>query len=123
MHVAGGATEAHFSFFVVMVLLTLYEDWTVFALAVVYTLLHHGVLGMIDPGEVFSAHPGNPWKWAVIHAVFVAAAGSSSPPTGWRRSARRPSSMTSARSASGRDPLLSPVRSTPTNGRSCAATR
>ena len=50
MHVAGGATEAHFSFFVVMVLLTLYEDWTVFALAVVYTLLHHGVLGMIDPG-------------------------------------------------------------------------
>ena len=30
---------------------------------------------MIDPGEVFAAHPGNPWKWAAIHAVFVAAGG------------------------------------------------
>ena len=29
IHVAGGVTEAHFSFFVVVVLLTLYEDWTV----------------------------------------------------------------------------------------------
>ncbi|MBA3348907.1 MAG: hypothetical protein H0T13_10145, partial [Actinobacteria bacterium] len=46
VHVAGGVTEAHFSFFVVVVLLTVYEDWTVFALAVGYTLLHHGVLGM-----------------------------------------------------------------------------
>ena len=44
-------------------------------LAVIYTLLHHGVLGMIAPGEVFAAHPGDPWAWAAIHAVFVAAAG------------------------------------------------
>ena len=28
VHVSGGVTEAHFSFFVVVVLLTLYEDWT-----------------------------------------------------------------------------------------------
>jgi len=75
VHVSGGVTEAHFSFFVVVVLLTLYEDWTVFVLAVLYTLLHHGVLGMIDPGEVFSAHLGSPWTWAAIHAVFVAASG------------------------------------------------
>ena len=61
VHVAGGVTEAHFSFFVVVVLLTLYEDWTVFVLAVLYTLVHHGVLGMIEPGEVFSAHAGSPW--------------------------------------------------------------
>ena len=75
VHVAGGATEAHFSFFVVVVLLTLYEDWTVFVLAVAYTLLHHGVLGMFAPGDVFSAHLDKPWQWAAIHAVFVAAAG------------------------------------------------
>ncbi len=75
VHVSGGITEAHFSFFVVVVLLTLYEDWTVFALAVVYTLVHHGVLGTIDPDEVFAAHAGSPWQWAAIHAVFVAAAG------------------------------------------------
>ena len=75
VHVSGGVTEAHFSFFVVVVLLTLYEDWTVFVLAILYTLLHHGVLGTIDPGEVFAAHLGNPWEWAAIHAVFVAAGG------------------------------------------------
>jgi diguanylate cyclase (GGDEF)-like protein len=74
VHVSGGVTEAHFSFFVVIVLLTLYEDWTVFALAVVYTLLHHGVLGTIAPGDVY-AHGGSPWGWAAIHALFVAAAG------------------------------------------------
>jgi diguanylate cyclase (GGDEF)-like protein len=75
VHVSGGVTEAHFSFFVVVVLLTLYEDWTVFVLAVLYTLVHHGVLGMIDPGQVFNTHPGSPWGWAAIHAVFVAAGG------------------------------------------------
>ena len=75
VHVSGGVTEAHFSFFVVVVLLTLYEDWTVFALAIMYTLLHHGLLGMIEPGEVFAGHEGNPWKWATIHAGYVAASG------------------------------------------------
>jgi diguanylate cyclase (GGDEF)-like protein len=75
VHVSQGLTEAHFSFFVVIVLLTLYEDWTAFLLAVVYTLLHHGVLGMVEPGQVFAAHADSPWKWATIHAVFVAGAG------------------------------------------------
>ena len=75
VHTSGGVTEAHFSFFVVVVLLTLYEDWTVFLLAVLYTLLHHGVLATIDPKQVFVAHQDDPWKWAVIHALFVAASG------------------------------------------------
>ena len=76
VHVSGGVTEAHFSFFVVVVLLTLYEDWTVFVLAVLYTLLHHGVLGMIAPeGGLRHACPGSPWGWAALHAVFVAAGG------------------------------------------------
>ena len=75
VHVSGGVTEAHFSFFVVVVLLTLYEDWLVFVLAVLYTLVHHGVLGMFLPEEVFASHTGRPWEWAAIHAVFVAAAG------------------------------------------------
>ena len=77
VHAAGGVIEAHFAFFVVVVLLMVYEDWTVFALAVGFVLLHHGVLGMVNASEVFHdpeqfAHP---WKWAAIHAVFVAAAG------------------------------------------------
>jgi diguanylate cyclase (GGDEF)-like protein len=75
VHVSGGVTEAHFSFFVVVILLTLYEDWTVFVLAVVYTLLHHGLLGTFAPEEVFYSHAANPWGWAAIHAIYVAAAG------------------------------------------------
>ena len=75
VHVSGGVTEAHFSFFVVVVLLTLYEDWAVFLLAILYTLLHHGVLGTLDPGEVFASHVEDPWTWAVIHAAFIAASG------------------------------------------------
>jgi diguanylate cyclase (GGDEF)-like protein len=77
VHLAGGRIEAHFSFFVLVVLLTLYEDWLVFAFAVGYVLVHHGVLGMIDATEVFHDQDQftDPWTWAAIHAVFVAAAG------------------------------------------------
>jgi len=75
VHLSGGVTEAHFSFFVVVVLLTLYEDWTVFVLAILYTLVHHGVIGTIYPGEVFASHASGPWGWAAIHAGFVAAGG------------------------------------------------
>ncbi len=77
VHIAGGVIEAHFAFFVVVVLLTVYEDWIVFALAVGYVLVHHGVMGMVAADQVF-AQPdqyAHPWKWATIHAVFVAAAG------------------------------------------------
>ena len=75
VHLAGGRIEAHFSFFVLVVLLTLYEDWTVLALAIGYVLVHHGLLGMVDPKAVFhdSDQYRHPWKWASIHALFVAA--------------------------------------------------
>jgi diguanylate cyclase (GGDEF)-like protein len=77
VHVAGGVIEAHFSFFVVVALLTLYESWTVFALAVGFVLVHHGVFGMVAANQVFGdPHQfEHPWRWAAIHAVFVAAAG------------------------------------------------
>jgi PAS domain S-box-containing protein len=74
VHSAHGLTEAHFYFFVVIVALTLYEDWVPFLLAVAYVALHHGVLGAIDRSEVYN-HAGNPWLWAGIHAAFVLAAG------------------------------------------------
>jgi diguanylate cyclase (GGDEF)-like protein len=77
VHAWDGVTEAHFAFFVVVVALTLYEDWFPFVLAVVYVLLHHGVVGALHPAEVYSGVPlgGSPWGWAAIHALFIAAAG------------------------------------------------
>jgi diguanylate cyclase (GGDEF)-like protein len=76
-HMSGGVLETHFYFFVLVTLLTLYEDWLVFAVSVGYVLLHHGIIGAVDPSEVFDRpyEFAAPWKWAAIHAVYVAGAG------------------------------------------------
>ena len=75
--ISGGLIEMHFSFFVVVVVLTLYEDWVPFLLAVAFVLIHHGVMGMIDPRAVFNDRNEwkDPWFWASLHAVFIALAG------------------------------------------------
>ncbi len=76
-HMSGGLLETHFYFFVLVMLLTLYEDWQVFLVTVGYVLLHHGILGMLDAREVFDRPEewAQPWKWAAVHAVYVAGAG------------------------------------------------
>jgi diguanylate cyclase (GGDEF)-like protein len=68
--------EAHFHFFVMIGVITLYQDWLPFGLALGYVVVHHTVLGMLAPTQVFN-HPAAeraPWKWALIHGAFVAAA-------------------------------------------------
>ena len=79
-HLSGGYVEAHFHFFVVVTLLVLYEDWLPFLLAFTYVLVHHGVGGALMP-ELMYNHPdgiAHPWKWAAIHAGFIAALSSGS---------------------------------------------
>ena len=75
--ISGGLIEIHFSFFVIIVVLTLYEDWLIFLLAVAFVLIHHGVMGTIDPRAVFSdpREWSDPWAWAGLHALFMALAG------------------------------------------------
>ncbi|MGZ4174664.1 MAG: bifunctional diguanylate cyclase/phosphohydrolase [Solirubrobacteraceae bacterium] len=75
--ISGGLIEMHFSFFVVIVVLTLYEDWVPFLVAVAFVLIHHGVMGTLDPRVVFDTPAAwrNPWAWAGLHALFVALAG------------------------------------------------
>ena len=77
VHLWGGVIEAHFHFFVMIVLLSLYEDWLPFLLAAAYVLVHHGIAGAVDPGSVFNHADAisHPWKWAAIHALFVSGAG------------------------------------------------
>jgi diguanylate cyclase (GGDEF)-like protein/PAS domain S-box-containing protein len=77
VHIWHGAIEAHFLFFVTIVVLALYEDWIPFLVAVAYVIVHHGVMGALHPSGVYN-HPdaqAHPWKWALIHGAFVAAAG------------------------------------------------
>jgi diguanylate cyclase (GGDEF)-like protein len=82
---AHGRIEAHFYIFVLIIVLTLYEDWVPFLVAVAFVLIHHGVLGTLEPHTVFDRPEewANPWKWALIHAAFVAAAGAAAM-TAWR---------------------------------------
>jgi diguanylate cyclase (GGDEF)-like protein/PAS domain S-box-containing protein len=78
VHVSGGYVEAHFHFFVMIVVLTLYEDWIPFLLATFYVVLHHGIGSSVGSGHLVfrdADHIAHPWKWAGIHAAFVAAAG------------------------------------------------
>ena len=75
-HLSGGYIEVHFHFFIMLGVIGLYQDWLPFGLSLTWVLLHHGVVGAIDPGSVFN-HPDallHPWKWAGIHALFVAGA-------------------------------------------------
>jgi diguanylate cyclase (GGDEF)-like protein/PAS domain S-box-containing protein len=86
VHVSGGTIEAHFYFFVVIVVLSLYEDWLPFLLAIGYVVVHHGVLGTLDPSGVYAAgSPGfsDPWGTALVHGGFIAAAGTAAV-IGWR---------------------------------------
>jgi diguanylate cyclase (GGDEF)-like protein len=82
---SGGAIEAHFSYFVVIAFLTLYQEWMPYLIAIVFVLLEHGIVGVLAPSAVYQ-HPvmagmvgmvgkgQDPWKWALIHAGFVLAA-------------------------------------------------
>jgi diguanylate cyclase len=76
VHLAGGSTEAHFQFFVILAFLTLYQAWTPYLLALAYVVLEHGLIGTIDPRAVYNspAAIAHPWKYACIHGGFVLAA-------------------------------------------------
>ncbi len=69
----GGVIEAHFHFFVVVALISLYQDWLPFSLSIVFVALDHGLTGVVLPDWVYNHAPAieHPWRWAIIHAVFV----------------------------------------------------
>jgi signal transduction histidine kinase len=73
VHLSGGTIEAHFHFFVMIGVISLYQDWTPFLLAVGYVVVHHGTAGVLDPGSVYNhaAAIRNPWLWAGIHGLFI----------------------------------------------------
>ncbi len=73
VHLSGGYIELHFHFFVMLVFLALYQDWAPYLLAIVYVAIHHGLVGVLWPEEVYNhtAALNAPWTWAGIHAFFV----------------------------------------------------
>jgi signal transduction histidine kinase len=65
VHLSGAGTEGHFHFFVAVAVVALYQDWAVYALAVAFVLVHHGV--------VVAPSGGESWGWALTHAAYVLA--------------------------------------------------
>jgi diguanylate cyclase (GGDEF)-like protein len=73
VHLSGGVIELHFHFFVMVGVITLYQDWWPFLAAIGYVVLHHGTIGTLSPESVYN-HPAainSPWRWAGIHGFFV----------------------------------------------------
>ncbi|HVS44089.1 MAG TPA: EAL domain-containing protein [Candidatus Dormibacteraeota bacterium] len=77
VHLSGGLVEAHFHYFVMLALLSLYQDWVPLLISLAFVILEHGVLGAVSPQAVYYDNLDalvHPWKWAFIHGCFVLAA-------------------------------------------------
>ncbi|MBV8691109.1 MAG: EAL domain-containing protein [Actinobacteria bacterium] len=80
VHLSGGTIEMHFHFFVMVGLMSLYQDWLPFLLAIGFVVLHHAVFGVLQPTAVFDHKSAinHPLEWAIIHGSFVLAASAAS---------------------------------------------
>ena len=73
VHFSGGYIEAHFYYFVMLVIIAMYEDWIPYLVAVIFIVVQHGLGGQLYPPAVYD-HPqaiSHPWVWSFIHAGFI----------------------------------------------------
>ena len=70
---SGGYIEAHFSFFVIIGFLMLYQSWVPFAVNIGFTTLSHGLGTLLIPTLFFNHHAAqhSPWLWSLIHGFAV----------------------------------------------------
>lgn len=70
-----GLIEAHFHFFITVAVVSLYQKWSPYFLAVGFVLVHHLVLGTLLPDHVYNhtAAVHNPWIFALVHGGAVLA--------------------------------------------------
>lgn len=78
VYLAGGATEAHFMYFVLVGVISLYQDWRPFLVGLGLVLVNHAVLGLLMPRAVFGSHDSMmstvmTFKLAVGHGLFLLA--------------------------------------------------
>jgi diguanylate cyclase (GGDEF)-like protein len=80
-----GLIEMHFHFFVMLFVITFYQDWLTFLLAAAYVGIDHGVVGVLAPRLLYNHADAwhSPVKWAIVHASFIAGAGVAAI-TNWR---------------------------------------
>jgi PAS domain S-box-containing protein len=75
VYITGGAVAAHLHFFVTMAVITLYQEWLPYLLAVALVVSHYVAFGVLNPEGVFDGSPGlgAPWAWALVHGGFLLA--------------------------------------------------
>ena len=73
VHLSGGLIEMHFHFFVMVSVVALYQDWLPFLTAIAYVVIHHGLMGSLDPESVYNHTSAfeHPWRWAAVHGGFI----------------------------------------------------
>ena len=76
VQLTGGLIEAHFHFFVMLSVITIYQDWLTFLLAAGFAAVEHAVVGVLAPEAVYAHSDAqhHPVKWALIHAMFITGA-------------------------------------------------
>mgnify|MGYP001161698557 CR=1 FL=1 len=70
VHLSDGLTPMYFHFFVVVALIALYEDWTVYLLAITFVFLANLAIGNIVTPQA-EAQLDNIWLLAGLHAGFI----------------------------------------------------
>jgi signal transduction histidine kinase len=70
-----GLIEAHFHFFVTVAIVSLYQSWPPYFLAVGFVLTHHLAFGTLLPLHVYNHQMAldSPWLFAVVHGAAVLA--------------------------------------------------
>ena len=74
-HFSSGLIEMHFHFFVMVAVISLYQSWVPFLIALGFVVLHHGIGGQLAAGSVYNhaSAARNAWIWALIHGGFILA--------------------------------------------------
>ncbi|GAA2354727.1 methyl-accepting chemotaxis protein [Dactylosporangium salmoneum] len=75
VHAGNGLTDLHFHFFVVVALVSLYQDWIPLALGVLLVAAHHLLVAVTMPEMLFSSPQARayPILFVLLHAGFVLA--------------------------------------------------
>ncbi|TIC80183.1 methyl-accepting chemotaxis protein [Nocardioides sp. GY 10127] len=75
VHISGGMTDLHLHFFVTVAVVSLYQTWSPFLLAIVVVALHHIGMSLMDPMMVFSdpRAQAHPILFSLLHAGLLLA--------------------------------------------------
>jgi signal transduction histidine kinase len=75
VHLFDGLIEAHFHFFLTVAVVSLYQSWRPYLLAVGFVLVHHLAFATLIPDHVYN-HPmavHHPWVFALVHGGAILA--------------------------------------------------